>query len=138
MRPCRERPFREDILPIIAQTAKDAAAVARYIPRVKHDHKDAILDCVEIDEEEFRSISELNNQDPYLRCSNAQEQDNIIDFALRIEDEPSFFSEKPQKKHERVRDVSYKIKKQKEADECLKNELSEFIQRGIDYELLAY
>ena len=103
--------------PIIAQTAKDAAAVARYIPRVKHDHKDAILDCVEIDEEEFRSINELNNQDPYLRCSNAQEQDNIIDFALRIEDEPSFFNK-------RVRDASYKIRKQKEADECLKNELS--------------
>lgn len=124
--------------PIIAQTAKDAAAVARYIPRVKHDHKDAILDCVEIDEEEFRSICELNNQDPYLRCSNAQEQDNIIDFASRIEDEPSFFSKKQRREDKKTRDVSYKIRKQKEADECLKNELSEFIQRGIDYELFAY
>lgn len=124
--------------PIIAQNAKDAAGIARYIARVKHDHKDAILDCVEISKEEYAEILEANGNDPYLRCSNPQEQEAIEGFSSRIEDEPSFLKSKKKKESKRNRNVSYKIKKQKEANDCLKAELNEFVQRGIEYELFAY
>ena len=32
-------------LAILAESAKQAAKIARYIPRVKHHKKDAILSC---------------------------------------------------------------------------------------------
>ena len=32
--------------PVNADSGKEAAEIARFIPRVKHDHKDAILNCV--------------------------------------------------------------------------------------------
>lgn len=39
--------------PINADSGKEASEIARSLPRVKHDHKDAILDCKEIDYEEY-------------------------------------------------------------------------------------
>ena len=36
-----------------AESGKDAAAMVRRFPRVKHNHKDAILDCKEIFYEEY-------------------------------------------------------------------------------------
>ena len=124
--------------PIIAQNARDAAGIARYIARVKHDHKDAILDCVEINKEEYAEIFEANRNDPYLRCSNHQEQETIEDFSARIEDEPSFLKNRKRKENKGNRNVSYKIKKQKEVTNYLEDELNEYIQRGIEYELFAY
>lgn len=35
--------------PVNADSGEEASEIARRIPRVKHDHKDAILDCREID-----------------------------------------------------------------------------------------
>ena len=121
--------------PITAQCARDAADVARYIPRVKHDQKDAILDCVEIDEAEFLAVKKANNEDPYLRCSSPQEQRCIEDFSSRVENEPSFFAKERKEKN---KNVAYKIKKQKEIDDCLREEMLESVQGGIDYELFAY
>ena len=46
-------------LPVIAATRKGAAEIARYIPRVKHDHKDAILECKEITLGEFEELQEI-------------------------------------------------------------------------------
>mgnify|MGYP006903490475 FL=1 len=124
--------------PITAQCASDAADVARYIPRVKHDQKDAILDCVEIDEAEFLAVKKANSEDPYLRCSNPQEQRCIEDFSSRIENEPSFFAKRVKMEKEKSKNAAYKIKKQKEIDDCLREEMLESVQGGIDYELLAY
>ena len=76
--------------PVNADSGKEAAEIARNIPRVKHDHKDAILNCVEIDFEEYQIIQKINRNDPYLKCKNPQEQEHIAGFADRLEPEPKY------------------------------------------------
>ena len=93
------------------------------------------MDCVEIDEAEFLAVKKANNEDPYLRCSSPQEQRCIEDFSSRVENEPSFFAKERKEKN---KNVAYKIKKQKEIDDCLREEMLESVQGGIDYELFAY
>ena len=64
--------------PVEAESRKDAAMIARKIPRVKHDHKDAILNCVQTDEEGFNFQREINSGDPYLLCKSKHEQKLIL------------------------------------------------------------
>ena len=67
-----------------AVDGKEAAKLARKIPRVKHDRKDAIIQCVEISKAQYKELRKINNEDPYLNCSNIQSQRKIPDFGLRI------------------------------------------------------
>lgn len=94
-----------------ADSGKEAAEIARSIPRVKHDHKDAILNCVEIDYEEYIILQKINDNDPYLKCKNPQEQAHILGFAERLEAEPRY-----QVSIEKTRRnvVEFKNKKQKQ------------------------
>ena len=71
-------------LPIEATNRKDAAAKARWMPRVKHHHKDAILNVSEISKEEYYELIEINNNDPYLNCHSKQDQNCIDDLYTRI------------------------------------------------------
>lgn len=64
--------------PVEAKDRKEAAAIARQIPRVKHDHKDAILFCNETDYEGFLEQSRINDNDPYLLCKSRHEQNKIM------------------------------------------------------------
>ncbi len=64
--------------PIEANSGKEAAAIARMMPRCKHDHKDAILNCVKVDYEEFEYQRNINNNDPYLLCKSKYEQKMIF------------------------------------------------------------
>ena len=64
--------------PVEAEDGRQAAKIARSIPRVKHDHKDAILDCVKTDYEGFLAQIEENANDPYLQCRSRHEQDQIM------------------------------------------------------------
>ncbi len=57
-----------------AGSAAEAAAVARSLPRVKHHHKDAIRDVMEIDDARYLDILEMHRSDPYFRCHSIQEQ----------------------------------------------------------------
>ena len=104
--------------PVNADSGKEAAEIARSIPRVKHDHKDAILNCVEIDYEEYQIIQKINNNDPYLKCKNPQEQSHIYGFADRLEVEPRF--EVAVKKSKR-NVVEYKNKKRKIIEDSLES-----------------
>ncbi|MCR5607135.1 MAG: hypothetical protein K6F69_10030 [Treponema sp.] len=61
-------------LPIKARNAKEAAEIARYTPRVKHDFKYAILNVRKVSFEEFKEVQRRNNLDPYFRCTNRQQQ----------------------------------------------------------------
>lgn len=73
---------------VAARNAKEAALKARYIPRVKHDHKDAILSVREISEEQFNERLELNERDRYFYCRNTQEQKlYCMDLEL-VEEQP--------------------------------------------------
>ena len=110
--------------PVNADSGKEAAAIARQLPRVKHDHKDAILNCVEIDYEEYQILQKINNNDPYLKCKNPQEQAHIFGFAERLESEPRFARE-INKSRKNV--VEFKNKKRNYAEKS-------YISYQMDYE----
>ena len=60
--------------PVRADSAREAAAAARLLPRVKHHHKDAILSVVEISCGDYYEQCRINSCDPYLLCHNVQQQ----------------------------------------------------------------
>ena len=60
--------------PVIANSAKEAAQITRFIPRCKHHHKDCILEVAKISYEEFLAINKTNSEDPYLSCKSIQQQ----------------------------------------------------------------
>ena len=66
--------------PVIAINKKEAAKIARQIPRVKHDHKDAILNVRQVSEREFKEINEINNCNPYLKINSKHQQKEINDY----------------------------------------------------------
>lgn len=57
-----------------AFNGKEAAAKIRQVPRVKHDDPEAILSVRQVSQFEFDKKLQENNQDPYLRAKNIQEQ----------------------------------------------------------------
>lgn len=59
---------------VLAESRKEASFKARYFPRVKHDHKDAILSSVEITAEEYILGNYNNSLDPYFTCTSYQDQ----------------------------------------------------------------
>ncbi len=79
--------------PVIAENGKEAAKKARRIPRVKHDHKDAIISVRKITDEEYGELLSINNEDLYLKCSNRREQ-KLIDLTDRILKEETAFEKK--------------------------------------------
>ena len=69
---------------VIAESGKEAAKKVREFPRVKHNHKDAILDVKCVTLEEFLEIKEMNNNDPYLVCHSKHEQNQINNLLERM------------------------------------------------------
>ena len=69
---------------VIAEDGKEAAKMVRDFPRVKHNHKDAILNVSKIDYERFQEIVEMNRNDPYLKCHSRKEQNLIVNLAERM------------------------------------------------------
>ncbi len=57
-----------------AISAKEAAEKARSIPRVKHNHRDAIYRVREITYKEFLEINKRNKQDLYLQVHSKSKQ----------------------------------------------------------------
>lgn len=97
---------------VIAEDGKEAAKMVRDFPRVKHDHKDAILNVNKIDYERFQEIVEMNRNDPYLKCHSRQEQKLLDNLEERLEDDLHSQKVKYDKKA-RLDRVAYKIKKTK-------------------------
>lgn len=71
--------YTEITFPIAATCGKEAAFIARYMPRVKHDLKYAIVDCVEVTYDEYMDLKEINSNNPYLQCKNIQEQNLLCE-----------------------------------------------------------
>ena len=69
-----------------ANSGKEAAQIARNIPRVKHDHKDCIISVYEISLERYNELKYINNNDSYLKCKNIQEQKRL-DLEYRLEED---------------------------------------------------
>ena len=106
---------------VVAESGKEAAKKVRQFPRVKHNHKDAILDVKCITFEEFLEIKEINNNDPYLKCHSRQEQNLIMNLDERMESDTHYIKQEfdKQARHDRV---AYKLKKFKILEEYLKKE----------------
>ncbi|OHE26361.1 MAG: hypothetical protein A2Y45_08230 [Tenericutes bacterium GWC2_34_14] len=66
--------------PIQATSKKEAALIARQIPRVKHHHKDAVLDVIAVTEEMFQQQLMENDQDPFLKIKSKHQQREIDDL----------------------------------------------------------
>lgn len=93
---------------IRAESAQKAAQFARQLPRVKHDHKDAIQRVRRISYEDYLLLREQNDCDPYLKCKNVQEQRLIGTIYDRIVEEER--EEKEQIRKEKT-DTHYYIGK---------------------------
>lgn len=106
---------------IIAENGKEAAKIGRNLPRVKHQHKDAVLNVIKISYEDYLELKEININDPYLKCKNKQQQKKICDLTNRIEiDEHNIV--KPINKSKRKERVEYLLKKQKLVERLTRKE----------------
>ena len=95
---------------ILAESGEEAAEKVRWMPRVKHHRKDAILDVRKITEEEYQELKEENRNDPYFKVSSKQEQEELCSGLMELVIE----YEKPdlkQRKAERLNKVKFKMKK---------------------------
>ncbi len=98
------------IFPVVAESKKDAARITRQIPRVKHDHKDAIISVRQITKEEYLAIVDVNLSDVYLQCKSMQEQRLFcIDLEERIIKDTYY--EEDEEKNSRIERIFYKKKK---------------------------
>ena len=66
--------YYRDSLYLFAQNGSVAAEKARSTPRVKHDHKDAVLGVVEITKEEYEEGVRKNRGAPYLDWHSRSEE----------------------------------------------------------------
>ena len=73
---------------VIAENGKEAASIARSIPRVKHHHKDAIINVKRIDKDRFMEIVDANDNDEYLKCSSKQQQN--LSCTLEVLEDPHY------------------------------------------------
>ena len=95
---------------VIAEDGKEAAKKVRQFSRVKHNHKDAILNVKKISYERYLEIVEVNHNDQYLNCHSKHEQKLINNFEERLEDDFHNLEIKYDKQA-RIDRVYYKLKK---------------------------
>ena len=77
--------------PVIAESGKDAARLARNIPRVKHHNKFAIINVQKVTLAEYEQQVEINKYDPYLnwreqRFDEAYEYNQLHDRIVYMTD----------------------------------------------------
>lgn len=117
--------------PIKASSGKEAAKRARDYPRVKHDHKDAIINVVKISKEQYFELKRKNKIDPYLNSNNIQEQrrkaPNLDD---RLDIDPHNVENDKKIIHRKRKNVSYKRKK----NAIIKGSILKELKNTEDYE----
>ena len=64
--------YIDKVFAVMAETGKEAAAIVRNMPRVKHHHKDAIRSVEEISFDVFYALKANFRNDPYFHCHNIQ------------------------------------------------------------------
>jgi len=89
--------------PVKATTAAEAAKRARWFPRVKHHHTNAIISVKQTDPETFNNLFVEHQHDPYLLAKNPQDQrmyeDAILPFICREERYTEDKKSKKEKSH---------------------------------------
>ena len=75
---------------VLAPSGKEASHRVRYMPRVKHGHKDAIISCQEISKETFAEHQRDSRLAGYFVAKSRQEQSVIFEqIEPLIKTEPS-------------------------------------------------
>lgn len=93
---------------IEANNAKDAATIARELPRVKTNHKYAIISVKEVSEIDYQIQFSINSCDPYLKVKSRYEQNKIMDLIIsRVE-----YENKTMIKKTKRESVKYRRKKE--------------------------
>lgn len=98
-------------IPVYSEDGKEAAFKVRWMSRVKHNRKDAIIEVRECTLEEYLEQKAINVNDPYFLVHNKQEQEALcknIDNQIISYEPPCKVN-----KMERVNKVKYKMKKNK-------------------------
>lgn len=106
---------------VVAESGKEAAKKVRQFPRVKHGHKDAILDVRYITLKEFLEIKEINDNDPYLKCHSRQDQKLIVNLVERMVADLHNIKQAFDKQARKDR-VAYKLRKIKILEESSKKD----------------
>ena len=84
-----QRFFVVKTLPTQAKNGKEAAKLARQIPRVKHDRADAILSVQKISASEYWNLQDCVADDIYFHVNNKQDQTRLLpDLLSQVEEEP--------------------------------------------------
>lgn len=109
---------------VCASSGKAAQERARKIPRVKHDAEDAVIHCTKISYEEYLIIREINDNDSYLKCRNAEDMSQF-DFSDRIKN----YSYKREKQHRTSREerIMRQIKINKIIEKSYRGEFNEYL-----------
>lgn len=118
-------------LPIVAETAKEAALIARMAGRVKHHNKRAIENVRTISYLEYCDICSQNSRNPYFRAKNAQEQrlnccaESLLDQVLLLETDNSLTREPMEQRKNKQRKYRNRYCDNLSVDEELYDFLSE-------------
>jgi hypothetical protein len=110
---------------ISAESAKEAAAKARQIARVKHHHKNTIKEVIEITVDEFLKLKAINDVDPYLHAKNHREQLQIEGFEERIELDEYNIARKHQKSSKKE-SLEFRVKRANAKEKSHKRALKEY------------
>ena len=110
---------------ICAESAKEAAAKARQIARVKHHHKNTIKEVVEITVDEFCKLKAINDTDPYLHAKNHREQLQIEGFEERIELDEYNIARKHQKSSKKE-SLEFRVKRAQTREKSHQRALREY------------
>lgn len=98
-------------IPINSSSGKEAARKARRCPRVKHDHKDAIIKVEKISKETYFEIIRKNKNDPCWKANSKQDQNKIRNLNERLILDPYYIENEKIDKQKRKEKVNYKMRK---------------------------
>lgn len=100
--------YVEKTFAVEAKSGKEAAALVRYTPRVKHDQKYAIRSVSKIDSERYAEIINANQNDPYFSCRNIQDQRRLCNLDIKPEEMETTYSREKCQEHSRKKREPYK------------------------------
>lgn len=100
--------------PIQTDNAKHAAEIARTLPRVKSNHKYAVLSVTKVDQVDFEEALKAQDEDPYQNCHCVQDQRRYAD-SVYLERIPLV---KEEEKHHSKEKVKYQKRKEKQIRKC--------------------
>ena len=110
---------------ICAESAKEAAAIARQKGRAKHHHKNTIKEVIAITVDEFCKLKAINDADPYLHAKNHREQLQIEGFEERIELDEYNIARKHQKSSKKE-SLEFRVKKAQTREKSHQRALREY------------